>query len=297
MAQVDHLGGDVAEAVDAEQGAVIGADDQLEQTSVPGDRPTCGEGQVAAADRRRRCRRRAPPPRSPRRWRPRAGRRRRCWRSGRPPRRTSARRRGPPPHAPAASRTRRAQGRPRPPPRRSPERSSGRSGRRRSVRGHRAGRRPPRARGPSVLGVRPVANSTASVVRTAPVERVTVSRPSFRRTVLRVGAQDQPDTAPLELLGRQLGQFTVDGRQEAIGTADERRRDAERGEHRGELNPDRPTTDDDDVLGDRAERVDLVGVVDVGIVERDAREVRRAGPCRHQDRACRQLGARLRRAR
>ncbi len=51
VAQVDNLGGGVAEAVDAEQGAVIGADDQLEQTSVAGDRPTCGESKVAAADR------------------------------------------------------------------------------------------------------------------------------------------------------------------------------------------------------------------------------------------------------
>jgi hypothetical protein len=33
------------------------------------------------------------------------------------------------------------------------------------------------------LGVRPVANRTASAVRTGPVDRVTVSLPSFRQTV------------------------------------------------------------------------------------------------------------------
>ena len=39
MAEVDHFGGDVAEAVDAEQFAVVGAEDQLQQSSVSGDRP------------------------------------------------------------------------------------------------------------------------------------------------------------------------------------------------------------------------------------------------------------------
>ena len=88
-----------------------------------------------------------------------------------------------------------------------------------------------------MLGVRPVANRTASAVRTATGgERH--GQPSVHPPDrLRVGAEDQPDTAPLELLGHQLGQFTVDGRQEAIGTADERRRDAERGEHAWRTQP------------------------------------------------------------
>jgi hypothetical protein len=93
---------------------------------------------------------------------------------------------------------------------------------------------------------------------------------------VRAGAQDEPDPAPLELLGHQPGQLAVDGRQQAIGLADERRRNAERGEHRGELHADRATADDDDVLRHRPDRVDLVGVVDVGIVERDPRIVGRA---------------------
>ena len=39
VAEADHLGGDVAEAVDAEQLAVIGAEDELQQSTVSGDRP------------------------------------------------------------------------------------------------------------------------------------------------------------------------------------------------------------------------------------------------------------------
>ena len=34
VAQADHFGGDVAEAVDAEQLAVVGAEDQLQQPTV-----------------------------------------------------------------------------------------------------------------------------------------------------------------------------------------------------------------------------------------------------------------------
>jgi hypothetical protein len=46
----NHFGGDVAEAVDAKQLAVVGAEDQLQQPTVTGDCPACGGGQVAAAD-------------------------------------------------------------------------------------------------------------------------------------------------------------------------------------------------------------------------------------------------------
>ena len=126
-----------------------------------------------------------------------------------------------------------------------------------------------------MLGVRPAANRTASPSRTVPVESVTLSRPSTRLTPVRAGAQNHPDSAPLELLGHQPGQFAVDVRQQAIGIADECRRDAQRGEHCGELDADRAATDDDDVFRDGAKRVDLVGVVDVGIVEGNARVVRR----------------------
>ena len=51
MAQANHFGGYVAEAVDAEQLAVVGAEDQLQQPAVASDDPACGGGQVAAADR------------------------------------------------------------------------------------------------------------------------------------------------------------------------------------------------------------------------------------------------------
>src|SRR5215217_7765654 len=51
VAQAHHFGGYVAEAVDAEQLAVVGAEDQLEQSAVAGDDPAWGDGQVAAADR------------------------------------------------------------------------------------------------------------------------------------------------------------------------------------------------------------------------------------------------------
>ena len=50
VAQAHHFGGQVAEAVDAEQLAVIGAEDQLQQPTVAGDDPAWGGGQVAAAD-------------------------------------------------------------------------------------------------------------------------------------------------------------------------------------------------------------------------------------------------------
>jgi hypothetical protein len=49
VAQADHFGGDVAEAVNTEQLAGIGAEDQLQQSTMSGDRPARGSGQVAAA--------------------------------------------------------------------------------------------------------------------------------------------------------------------------------------------------------------------------------------------------------
>ena len=66
--------------------------------------------------------------------------------------------------------------------------------------------------------------------------------------LLHVGAKDQPYAAPLELGGGQPGQLTVDGWQQALRPADQRRRDAERGEHCGELDADRATTDDDQAV-------------------------------------------------
>jgi hypothetical protein len=51
VAQAHHFGGYVAEAVHAEQLAVVRAEDQLQQPTVAGDDPSWGGGQVAAADR------------------------------------------------------------------------------------------------------------------------------------------------------------------------------------------------------------------------------------------------------
>jgi hypothetical protein len=47
--------------------------------------------------------------------------------------------------------------------------------------------------------------------------------------LLSEGAKDQPYAAPLG--GGQCGQLAVDGWQQALRPADQRRRDAERGEH------------------------------------------------------------------
>jgi hypothetical protein len=112
-------------------------------------------------------------------------------------------------------------------------------------------------------------------------------RPSTRRTSppRDVGAKDQPYAAPLPensaaaSPARNSAYRRRLARQAYLRPADQRRRDAERGEHGGELDADR-ATDDDDFLGDPVKRVDLVGVwrAASGIVERDARVVRRAGP-------------------
>jgi hypothetical protein len=126
------------------------------------------------------------------------------------------------------------------------------------------------------LGVRP----------TLPVDKGDVQPVFDAGDLLRAGAQDQLDSAPRELLDQQLGQFAVHALQQPIGQADQRRRDAERGEDRGELDADRSAADDDDVVGGRRDRVDLVGVINVGIVERDAGGVRRAGSGGQQDRPC-----------
>ena len=66
---------------------------------------------------------------------------------------------------------------------------------------------------------------------------------------LRTGAEDHPDSAPLELVGQQPGQLTVKRGQQPVGPADQRRRRTERGERAGELDADRAAADDDDVLG------------------------------------------------
>ena len=52
-AQADHFGGDVAEAVHAEQLVVVGAEHELQQSALSGDRPACGGGKVGAAQRLR----------------------------------------------------------------------------------------------------------------------------------------------------------------------------------------------------------------------------------------------------
>ena len=93
---------------------------------------------------------------------------------------------------------------------------------------------------------------------------------------VRVGAEDDSDTAARELLGHESGQLAVEGGQQPVGRADQRHRDTESGEGAGELDAYRAAADDDDVLRGGADRVDPIGVVDVGIVERVARRVSRA---------------------
>ena len=202
----------------------------LSSPPCPAIAPRAVSGQVAAADHVGRCRRRVPPPRLPPRRRPRAGRRRRCSR--------------------VRSTT-------------TPNTQPAGVGRRRPsllhrVRGepgvdHVTGRVDPLRGRPVVAvdddppaGVEPHAGLLEAepfgVGRTAGGDEHGArdqDGPGGQRDgqpavdpahLLHVGAQDQPDAAPLELVGGQPGQLTVDGWQQALRPADQRRRDAERGE-------------------------------------------------------------------
>ena len=104
-------------------------------------------------------------------------------------------------------------------------------------------------------------------------------------------AQDLPDPVAGERLRHQAGQLTIHGRQQALGVVNQGHRDTERREDRGELDADRTAADDHDVVRDLLDGVDPVGVVDVRVVERDARGVGGTRPARDQDRTRGQLAA------
>ena len=111
------------------------------------------------------------------------------------------------------------------------------------------------------------------------------------------GAKDQLDSAPLELVSHEPRQLTstvgsrtsdwltsVDGMPSAVNTV----------ANSTPIDPPPTTTMS---FGTLRKGVDLIGVVDIGIVEGNARGVSRAGPRRNQDRARRKLALRSRRAR
>jgi hypothetical protein len=98
--------------------------------------------------------------------------------------------------------------------------------------------------------------------------------------LVRVGAEDDPHPAPLELASHEAGQLAVEAGEQPVGRADQRHHDTERGEGTSELDADRAAADEDDVLRSGLEGVDPVGVVDVGIVERHPRRVGRTRPGR-----------------
>jgi hypothetical protein len=103
---------------------------------------------------------------------------------------------------------------------------------------------------------------------------------------LHLTTEDESRRGPPQALRECIGKLAVEERQQTSPAVDEGDLDAERGEDRGVLGADRAASDDQDPLGEPLEREHRLGVVDVGILERDVRGMVGPGPRCQQDHSC-----------